>query len=73
MKLYEAAILETDWTRMEERIHAAEAAIKGKLHEFTLNHGGAPEENQAHRRCHERNESPEARGRSLAAKTRGLG
>ncbi len=44
---YKAAVLETDWTRMEERILAAESAISEKHHEFSLNHGGAPEEREA--------------------------
>ena len=46
-ELYEAAVLETDWSKMEERIQAAESAIKDRLHEFSLNHGGTREENQA--------------------------
>ena len=46
-KLYQAAILETDWSKIEGRIQVAESAIKARLHEFSLNHGGTPEENQA--------------------------
>jgi hypothetical protein len=48
-QLYNVAVLESDWTtaKIDERIEAAEAAIKGRLHEFSLNHGGTPEENQA--------------------------
>jgi hypothetical protein len=42
-----AAVLETDWSQMEGRIQAAESAITGRLHELSLDHGGAPEENQA--------------------------
>jgi hypothetical protein len=45
--LYTAAVLETDWSKMPERIRAAEAAITNRLHEFSLDHGGTPEENQA--------------------------
>ena len=45
--LYQAAILETDWSRIEDHIQAADSAIKQRLHEFSLNHGGTPEENQA--------------------------
>ncbi len=45
--LYQEAVLETDWSRIEERIQAAESAINQKLREFSLNHGGTPEENQA--------------------------
>jgi len=44
---YKAAVLETDWTKMEERILAAESAISEKHHEFSLNHGGIPEEREA--------------------------
>jgi hypothetical protein len=46
-KLYQAAVLETDWSRIEEHIQAAESAINHRLHELSLEHGGAPEENQA--------------------------
>ena len=45
--LYIAAVLETDWSKMPERILAAEAAIKNRLQEFCLDHGGTTEENQA--------------------------
>jgi hypothetical protein len=45
--LCRAAILETDWSKIEERILAADFAIAERLHEFSLNHGGTPEENQA--------------------------
>jgi len=45
--VYKAALLETDWSRMEERIKAAEAAIQDRKQEFDLNHGGTPEEHQA--------------------------
>jgi hypothetical protein len=44
---YKSAVLETDWTKMEERIRAAESAIAERQHEFSLNHGGTPEERQA--------------------------
>jgi hypothetical protein len=46
-KLYRAAILETDWSKIEGHIQVAESAIKARLHEFSLNNGGTPEENQA--------------------------
>jgi hypothetical protein len=46
-KMYLAAILETDWAIIEERIQAANSAISERLHEFSVNHGGTPEENQA--------------------------
>jgi hypothetical protein len=44
---YKAAVLETDWSKMPERIQAAEAAFGQKEREFDLDHGGTPEENQA--------------------------
>jgi len=45
--LYKAAVLETDWSKINERIEAVELAFKARLSEFSLNHGGTPEENQA--------------------------
>jgi hypothetical protein len=45
--LYQAAILETDWSKIEGRIQVAESVIKARLQEFSLNNGGTPEENQA--------------------------
>ncbi len=44
---YKAALLETDWSKMPERIQAAEAAVRQRKREFELNHGGTAEENQA--------------------------
>jgi len=44
---YKAAVLETDWQKMEERIRAAKSAIAERQHEFSLDHGGTPEERQA--------------------------
>ena len=44
---YEAVVLETDWTKMQERIHVAETALHDRRRDFALNHGGTPEENQA--------------------------
>jgi hypothetical protein len=46
-EVYKAALLETDWSKMEKLITAAEAALHARKHEFDLNHGGTPEENQA--------------------------
>jgi hypothetical protein len=46
-KLYEAAMLETDWSRMEERIEAAESALHARLDEMPLDYGGSLEENRA--------------------------
>ena len=45
-KLYKEAILETDWSKIENSIEAAESAISARLHELSLDHGGVPEENQ---------------------------
>jgi hypothetical protein len=47
LKIYHAALLETDWPRIEERIQEADEGIRARLHEFSMNHGGTPEENQA--------------------------
>jgi hypothetical protein len=46
-EVYKAALLETDWSKMEERIRAAEGALHGRKHEFDLDHGGTLQENQA--------------------------
>jgi hypothetical protein len=46
-ELYATALLETDWTKIEQKIQAAENGIEARLNEFSLNHGGTPEENQA--------------------------
>jgi len=45
--LYEAAILETDDGKLQQRIQAAKGAIDTRLHEMQLDHGGTPEERQA--------------------------
>jgi len=46
-ELYAIALLETDWSKIEEKIQVAENGIRVRLHEFSMNHGGTPEENQA--------------------------
>lgn len=46
-EVYKTALLETDWTKMQERIHAAETALHDRKHEFALDQGGTPEDNQA--------------------------
>jgi len=46
-ELYATALLETYWTKIEQKIQAAENGIEARLNEFSLNHGGTPEENQA--------------------------
>jgi hypothetical protein len=43
-KLYQAAILETDWSKIEDRIHAADSAISARLQELSTHHGETPEE-----------------------------
>jgi hypothetical protein len=45
--VYHAALLETDWAKMEERIQRAEASLHERKREFDMDHGGTPEENQA--------------------------
>jgi hypothetical protein len=45
-KLYQAAILETDWSKIERRIQSADSAISARLHDFSVDHGGTPEEKQ---------------------------
>ena len=46
-ELYATALLETDWRKIEEKIQVAENGIRARLHEFSMNHGGTPEENHA--------------------------
>jgi len=46
-EVYKAALFETDWTKIGEKIQVAEEGIRARLHEFALNHGGTPAENQA--------------------------
>jgi len=46
-ELYATALLETDWLKIEEKIQVADNGIRTRLHEFSMNHGGTPEENQA--------------------------
>jgi len=45
-ELYATALLETDWTKIEQKIQATQNVIGARLHEFSLNHGGTPEENK---------------------------
>jgi hypothetical protein len=44
---YKSAVLETDWTKTEQKIQDAEDGIGARLHEFSRNHSGTPEENRA--------------------------
>ncbi len=43
---YRTAVLETDWTKMHERLRAAELEIQKRQHILSLDHGGTPEERQ---------------------------
>ena len=44
---YKAAILETDWTKIQERLHVAESEIRKRQQVLSMDHGGTPEERQA--------------------------
>jgi hypothetical protein len=44
---YEAVVLETDWTKMHERIQSAESKINERKLVLSEDHGGTPEERQA--------------------------
>lgn len=44
---YKAAVLETDWTRLIERIQSAEMDIHERQRVLSLDHGGTPEERRA--------------------------
>jgi hypothetical protein len=44
---YRAALLETEWTKMQQRLHAAESEIRKRQHLLSMDHGGTPEERQA--------------------------
>lgn len=46
-EVYKAALLETEWSKMEERIRSAEAAIGGRRRELDQDGGGTAEENEA--------------------------
>jgi hypothetical protein len=46
-ELYATALLEADWSKTEGKIQVAENGIRTRLDEFSMNHGGTPEENQA--------------------------
>jgi hypothetical protein len=43
-KQYTMTVLETDWSKMEDRIGAVETAIQQRLHDLSLDHGGTSEE-----------------------------
>ena len=44
---YKAALLETDWTKVEERIQTAESEIQKRYGVLSQDHGGTPEEREA--------------------------
>ena len=44
---YKTAVLETDWTKMQERLQSAEGAIKQRQRVLSMDHGGTPAERQA--------------------------
>jgi hypothetical protein len=44
---YKAVVLETDWTKMHERIQSAESKINNRKRVLSLDHGGTPDERQA--------------------------
>jgi hypothetical protein len=46
-KLYRAAVFETDWSKIEQKIREVENGMRARLYEFSMNHGGTPEENRA--------------------------
>ena len=44
---YQAALLETDWTKMQDRIQTAESEIHKRRLVLSQDHGGTPEEREA--------------------------
>ena len=44
---YESVVLETDWTKMQERIQLAVSKINDRRRVLSEDHGGTPEERQA--------------------------
>src|SRR5258708_35392897 len=44
---YQAALLETDWTKMQERIQTAESEIHKRRLMLVQDHGGTSEEREA--------------------------
>ena len=47
LESYMAALLETDWKKMRERVHASEAEIRERQRVLSEDHGGSAEERQA--------------------------
>jgi hypothetical protein len=44
---YKAALLETDWTKMQERVQAAVCELHERRRVLSEDHGGTPEERYA--------------------------
>ncbi len=44
---YQAALLETDWTKMQERVQTADTKIHTRRLELSQDHGGTQEEREA--------------------------
>src|SRR5882724_2063668 len=44
---YQAALLETDWTKMQQRVQTAESEIHKRRLELSQDHGGTQEEREA--------------------------
>ena len=44
---YQAALLETDWTKMQERVQTADSEIHKRRLVLSQDHGGTPEEREA--------------------------
>jgi hypothetical protein len=44
---YQAALLEKDWTKMQERVQTAESEIHKRRLELSQDHGGTQEEREA--------------------------
>ena len=47
LESFMAALLETDWKKMRERVHAAEAEVRERQRVFSEDHGGSAEERRA--------------------------
>ena len=46
-EFYKAAVLETDWSKLAERIRVAESALHERQRVLSADHGGTPEERRA--------------------------
>ena len=44
---YRAVVLETDWTKMHDRIQSAECKINDRQRVLSEDHGGTPQERRA--------------------------